>query len=862
MATKKKLLQAAAGTASAAGGGALNVEDVFSIDLWEGMGENFVINNDIKLADDREEKTLIYITGNGSIVDSGPYGISLTNSAVTVNTSTKKFGTGSLYFSGSNTTLTATSSRLPIGFGDFTVEFWLNLPDASGTFGIFNIGNSGDFQDYNVGLFHSNNGLTFQYRNNPNDMGQFSVSTGSSTIGNNTWHHIACVRHNDYIKIYIDGTHTGGTTDVGGTFVTEDHLELGTHWDNTYCFTGYIDDFRVSKRAVYTENFTAPTAEHGTSYTSVTGEGGLVWAKSRTGSYKNSLFDTERGVSKCLVTNSNAAEVTETGVVHFNGDGFTVGSWAGINQSGHEDVGWTFRKAPKFFDIVTWTGDGTAGRQIPHNLGSVPGFITVKMTNAQGDWVTYHRTTGETKAFDINSGAGAYGPNSVMWNNTAPTDTHFTLGSYGNVNSNGNQFVAYLFAHNNSDGDFGPNGDQDIIKCDSYTGTGSTNLEVDLGFEPQWVMIKNAGQATDWNIWDARRGVHTNANDPYLAANQANNEGALFNVLNFTPTGFTVKDTNTYINSNGHTYVYIAIRRPTAVPTDARKVFDAQKGYNCNANNVVFPTQFPVDTYIYKDRFSANNNYIKSYKLPPQAYLRTDTNDNEVIGGAYANDFQRMNGIYSDGAYDFTNWVAWLWKRAPHFFEEVCYTGSGGARTIQHNLGITPEMIWVKERSQINDWRCWHKDLTSTERLQLNSTSGKTSTSTSWNATLPTDTVFSVGNDLNTNESGQSYIAYLFGSVDGVAKIGSLTTQSGGTTVDCGFSSSPRFVLLKRLDASSGWNVFDADRGIVAGNDPYLDLNNTNLENTSADLIDPTSSGFSLTTAWSNGQNWMYYAIA
>ena len=71
----------------------------------------------------------------------------------------------------------------------------------------------------------------------------------------------------------------------------------------------------------------------------------------------------------------------------------------------------------------------------------------------------------------------------------APTSTEFTVGANVDVNAQAENYVAYLFAHNDGDGEFGPDGDADIIKCGSYTGNGSsTGPEIDLGFEPQWLL--------------------------------------------------------------------------------------------------------------------------------------------------------------------------------------------------------------------------------------------------------------------------------------------------------------------------------------------------------------------------------------
>ena len=94
------------------------------------------------------------------------------------------------------------------------------------------------------------------------------------------------------------------------------------------------------------------------------------------------------------------------------------------NISSEEFVSWTWRKAEKWFDIVTWTGNGTAGRQISHSLGSVPGMIVMKSTNTAIAWTAYHRSLGNTKqvAFSQNNVPST---TTNAWNNTNPTSTHF-----------------------------------------------------------------------------------------------------------------------------------------------------------------------------------------------------------------------------------------------------------------------------------------------------------------------------------------------------------------------------------------------------------------------------------------------------
>ena len=96
--------------------------------------------------------------------------------------------------------------------------------------------------------------------------------------------------------------------------------------------------------------------------------------------------------------------------------------------------------------------------------------------------------------------------------------------------------------------------------------------------------------------------------------------------------------------------------------------------------------------------------------------------------------------------------------------------------------------------------------------------------------------------------------------------MGSYSGNGGTQNIDCGFSSGARFVLIKRTDTSGeGWKVHDSIRGIVAGNDPFIELNTTNAQNSSFDLVDPYSGGFAVNNyaGWNgSGGSYIFYAIA
>ena len=176
-------------------------------------------------------------------------------------------------------------------------------------------------------------------------------------------------------------------------------------------------------------------------------EGGLVWTKARTASYSHILVDTERGTNKYLSSSGTASQVTDAVLTSFNNNGYGLSGSADVNRhSNYPFVGWNFRKAPGFFDIVTWSGNGVNGRQIPHKLGSVPGLIILKSTNSGGEpWYVYHRDLGATKHLKLNT-TSASSTSTEPWNNTEPTSTHFTVAQYNSANGSGNDYIAYVFA--------------------------------------------------------------------------------------------------------------------------------------------------------------------------------------------------------------------------------------------------------------------------------------------------------------------------------------------------------------------------------------------------------------------------------
>ena len=613
---------------------------------------------------------------------------------------------------------------------------------------------------------------------------------------------------------------------------------------------------------LYTGNGTSQTI---TNDIDLAGEGGLMWFKRRDATYSHHLYDTEVGVSSSRQTDTTIADITgRNDVTSLNSNGFSVGSTNVVNASGSDFASWTFRKAPKFFDVVTYTGNGVSGRTISHNLGCEVGCIIVKQTSSVSNWPVYHRSLGSSAYIELNS-TGAQTSNVTRWNGTDPTSTDFTV-NVTNVNKLNETYVAYLFAHNDGDGEFGSTADQDIIKCGSYTGSGSTGHHVDLGFEPQWILVKESSASGDnWILMDSMRGLPGGTGTSYnlLFPNLSNAEASgtasdLYTYIDAT--GFGYNGSSNGLNQSGETYIYVAIRRgPMAVPESATDVFAIDTFGGTAPTPPAFISGFPVDFAI---RYSTgtDSNYTQS-RLTGETFLQTNSTSAEVSSSPRKFDY--MDGYY-DSTGTNTGLVSPMWKRAPNYFDVVAYTGNSvSGRTINHNLGVAPEMMWVKTRSNTYNWMVYHTATGNTKALTLESSGTGYTGSSWWNNTSPSSTVFTVGNDGGTNYSGRTYIAYLFASLDGVSKVFSVTKSSGSdASVNCGFSAGPRFVLLKRTDSTGDWYVWDSERGIVAGNDPYLLLNSTAAEVTSTDYIDPTSNGFTIVNGGLADGDYIGYAVA
>jgi hypothetical protein len=608
-------------------------------------------------------------------------------------------------------------------------------------------------------------------------------------------------------------------------------------------------------------------------------KGGMVWIKSRSNATSNVVFDTVRGATKFLATDTtnNEDTISDT-LTAFNTTGFTLGSDAldgKVNTSPRTYVGWTFREQPKFFDVVTYTGDGAFTQLINHSLGSVPGAMFIKRTNSTSDWFVYHRNVGNDKRLLLNTTAAS--ATSPFLQYETPTSTQFTVGwesGVANVNESGATYVAYLFAHNA--GGFGLTGTDNVITCGTFTAVGN-NATVELGWEPQWILYKRTNAEGVWYLTDTTRGWSHNGGVA-LYPNLSDAESSSYSGAGFIPTATGFKGTGQFSNAP---FIYIAIRKgPMKVPTSGTSVFSPIVSPSSDALGTQKTTNFPVDMQLYATTDGGSNFAVDRLRAVSTTasnvggvYLYTNATDAEGDGGSR---FWNSTGFQISNTYQGLRTIYWNFRRAPSFFDEVCYTGNGASNPLTHNLGVTPELAICKRRNSTGGWEAAVPSATagyfqigeSSAPISLNTTNGNGTEPTYVWSPYTTATSFNPYFIWwNGNVSGGTYVAYLFATCAGVSKVGIYTGTATTKQIDCGFTGGARFVMIKRTDSTGDWYVWDSARGIVSGNDPYLLLNSTAAEVTNTDYVDTYSAGFEISSTApsainASGGTFIFLAIA
>ena len=297
----------------------------------------------------------------------------------------------------------------------------------------------------------------------------------------------------------------------------------------------------------------------------------LVWIKKRgPDGNKHVLTDTLRGAKQVLSSNASTPESNEISTLTSFEDGyFDVGPSGSTNETGFNYVGWSFAKTEKYFDVVEYSGQSPV-QNVAHSLASDVGMIIIKkVTGTDSGWSCYHSSLGAAYYLSLDSEIPAVEFGEIF-NNQEPSSTVFTVGQSGRVNENGQSYIAYLFAKDT------PN----VIKCGSYTGAGAGTSVTDVGFTPQWLLVRRTDSTEDWMIFDNKRGVNVGnpAQSAVINPNQTYGERNSDNWnVQFNATGFTFTGPDGGTSAVGGQYVYMAIAEPPAARSMTTEELEDQK---------------------------------------------------------------------------------------------------------------------------------------------------------------------------------------------------------------------------------------------------------------------------------------------
>ena len=215
--------------------------------------------------------------------------------------------------------------------------------------------------------------------------------------------------------------------------------------------------------------------------------------------------------------------------------------------------------------------------------------------------------------------------------------------------------------------------------------------------------------------------------------------------------------------------------------------------------------------------------------------------------------------------------VQWCWKEsATAGFDILTYEGSGSAKTVSHNLGVKPDWIIVKNIDS-NDpafnWRSYHSALGAGIAMKPNGTDATSDDPGYWNDTEPTSSVFSVKDSGETNNSGQTYIAYLFAEKKGYSKLSGTYVGNGnadGTFIYTGFR--PAWVMIKRTTSTNGWEIYDNKRVGYNTSNSNLRADTNAADDATYPRVDLHSNGFKIrassTGVNTSGAPYIYMAFA
>ena len=319
-----------------------------------------------------------------------------------------------------------------------------------------------------------------------------------------------------------------------------------------------------------------------------------IWWKQRNGTDSHRLADSVRGEGsasyKLIFSEDSSAEYdgNDNGGSQGNINAITSDGFSGVqgtsgynnwNGNSYNYVAWNWKggttsglsggnitpsaysyDATSGFGVYKYTGNGSADQTIPHGLGAVPQLIFYKRLDSSTNWVVQSNLLGNRVQLVLN-GTDAENTDSRLSDSDNWTSTFFKVGSYGDMNNNGSDHVAYVFCNVKG-----------YSKVGTYTGNGSSDgTFVYTGFKPAFVLTKSTSNAVNWQIQDNKTAPTNLMTNKLFANTNAAQDTGSENTVDFLSNGFKPRGTGSSenINGNGYSYIYLAFAENPIVGNDS-----------------------------------------------------------------------------------------------------------------------------------------------------------------------------------------------------------------------------------------------------------------------------------------------------
>jgi hypothetical protein len=455
-----------------------------------------------------------------------------------VSTANPKFGSGCAQFGSGKYLSIPGGGGLQFTTGDFTISFWVNFTSVSGYQMFFD-------RDTSHRLYYYNNVLTAFGKT-------FSWSPSAGT-----WYHLAVVRSGSSLMVFVDGSQIGTTQTHTVNLSGSGTDYIGTAYNQSQFLTAYLDDIAVYKYAKWTSNFTPPSSAVSSVAECQTGvlfQPDLVWIKSRWLALSHAIYDSVRGATKELASNTTDGETTQTaGMTAFNSGGFSTGERSNINSPGATFVDWMFRKSPLCgLDIVSCSHVNGVDQTVSHTLGAVPEFMIRKLMGGASNWEVYHKNSNASpKDYLMYLNATDTPVNAAnIWGSSGPDVSSIYLPSGLATGDYINILVSGVLG---------------FSKIGAFTANKAADgLFVYTGFRPQWILWKAIDTSLGWRVSDSAR-VGYNPVTASLLANSANAESAS-DAIDFLSNGFKCRSSGL----GTYTYIYVAFAECPSKVANAR----------------------------------------------------------------------------------------------------------------------------------------------------------------------------------------------------------------------------------------------------------------------------------------------------